>query len=791
MTGLGYNPHTFSIIHNQPKAPLSAQDFEKGGIYYSVLSEDDKTVEVTENPNNYAGDVVIPAEVTYDGGTYSVTAIGYEAFFRCYALTSVSMPSVTAIGDHAFWLCESLTSVSMPSVTTIGYMAFIGCTALTSVSMPSVTTIGKMAFCNCNALTSVDIPASVTFIGINPFVGCGSLREIAVDDNNPNYSSADGVLYDKGKTTLIGWPTAEGEIDIMPSVTTIGEYAFDGCSALTSAEMPAVTTIGFGAFYNCYALTSVSMPSATTIGEQAFYYCSALTSVDMPSVTTIGVSAFSSCDALASVDIPASVTTIGDRAFAWCSGLTSVYCHWDEPLECEPEFTSEVLMNATLYVPTGTVDAYRSVFPWSEFLNIEEKDYSGIAGTFEVDGIYYNILSEDERTVEVISGSGSGRYEGDIVIPAEVTYDGGTYSVTTIGDWAFSECSALTLVSMPEVTTIGGGAFDGCSALTLVSMPEVTTIGDWAFSECSALTSVSMPEVTTIGEYAFDGCSALTSAEMPAVTTIGGGAFNLCSALTLVSMPEVTTIGDWAFSDCSALTLVSMPEVLTIGGGAFDCCSALTLVSMPEVTTIGDWAFSECSALTSVSMPEVLTIGGGAFSYCYALTSAEMPAVTTIGEYAFDGCSALTSVDIPASVTMIGEGAFIDCDALTAVYCHWEEPLECEPFFTDEVIANATLYVPTGTVDAYRSVSPWDKFINIEEGGYSCIADTPQSEVTVKVIDGVITVEGTDGTASAPVVEVYSAGGQCVWRGTDSSIGGLPRGVYVVKVDGTVQKVAL
>ena len=104
---------------------------------------------------------------------------------------------------------------------------------------------------------------------------------------------------------------------------------------------------------------------------------------------------------------------------------------------------------------------------------------------------------------------------------------------------------------------------------------------------------------------------------------------------------------------------------------------------------------------------------------------------------------------------------------------------------------NATLYVPTGTVDAYRSVSPWDKFINIEERDYSGIADTPQSEVTVKVIDGVITVEGGVGTASAPVVEVYSAGGQCVWRGTDSSIGGLPRGVYVVKVGDVTQKVAL
>ena len=104
---------------------------------------------------------------------------------------------------------------------------------------------------------------------------------------------------------------------------------------------------------------------------------------------------------------------------------------------------------------------------------------------------------------------------------------------------------------------------------------------------------------------------------------------------------------------------------------------------------------------------------------------------------------------------------------------------------------NATLYVPKGTIDAYRSVDPWRWFINIEEGNYSGIADTPGSELSVKVIDGAIVVEGGDGTASAPVVEVYSTGGLCIYRGTGSSIGGLSHGVYVVRVGGTVQKVAL
>ena len=190
-------------------------------------------------------------------------------------------------------------------------------------------------------------------------------------------------------------------------------------------------------------------------------------------------------------------------------------------------------------------------------------------------------------------------------------------------------------------------------------------------------------------------------------------------------------------------------------------------------------------------MPSVTTIGGYAFYYCNALTSVSMPSATTIGYGAFYYCFALTSIDIPASVSMIDDYAFTACSSLTSVYCHWEDPLECNPGFGYNVYENATLYVPTGTIDAYRSVFPWSEFLNIDEKDYSGIDDTPGSELSIKVIDGVITVEGGDGTASAPVVEVYSVGGGCVYSGTDSSIGGLGRGVYVVKVGGTVQKVAL
>ena len=553
MTGLGYNPHTFSIIHNQPKAPTedegqeemfmkhlftmllalvaataSAQDFEKGGIYYRVLSEDDRTVMVITEPDEYKGDIVIPEEVIYDSKVYLVTTIGDEAFSFCSALTSVSMPSVTTIGDEAFFRCY----------------------ALTSVSMPSVTTIGDNAFEHCEALTSVHIPASCTSIAGNPFQGCESLEGIVVDENNPNYSSMDGVLYDKYMSTLIACPGKKSSIDMSSSVTTIGDGAFGWSGDLTSVSMPSVTTIGDEAFYRCYALTSVSMPSVTTIGDNAF----------------------SDCLDLTSVDIPASCTSIAGNPFQGCQSLEEIVVDENNP------------------------------------------NYSS------ADGVLYD---KDKTTL-----IGWPTAEGEIDI-----------------------------------------------------MPSVTTIGEEAFRYCFALTSVSMPSVTTIGDYAFNACEALTSVSMPSVTTIGVGAF----------------------------------------------------------------------------------------------------------EY----CSSLTSIDIPASVTMIGDYAFYGCSSLTSVYCHWEQPLECNPGFEDEIFMNATLYVPTGSIDAYDSVYPWGKFINIEEKDYSGIADTLGSGLSVKVIDGAIVVEGGDMAVSAPVVEVYSAGGGCVYRGTDSSIGGLGHGIYVVRVGGTVQKVAL
>ena len=247
--------------------------------------------------------------------------------------------------------------------------------------------------------------------------------------------------------------------------------------------------------------------------------------------------------------------------------------------------------------------------------------------------------------------------------------------VTTIGNFAFAECSNLINVTIPNsVTSIGENAFEFCSRLTNVNIPNsVTSIESEAFFCCSSLTSVSIPDsVTSIGEYAFSGCSSLTSVTIPSSVTTIKNLFQYCSSLTSVTIPNsVTSIGEYAFSGCSSLTSVNIPNSVTsIGNYAFFECSSLTSVNIPDsVTSIGNDAFLRCSSLTSVNIPNSVTsIGGCAFSGCSSLTSVRIPdSVMSIGEGAFCACSSLTSVTIPNSVTSIGNDAFWNCSSLTSV----------------------------------------------------------------------------------------------------------------------------
>ena len=496
-----------------------------------------------------------------------------------------------------------------------------------------------------------------------------------------------------GKTysvTEIGrWAFQESDVTsvtIPESMTSIGEGAFSYCTGLTRITIPeSVTNIGEGAFSFCAGLTSIVIPEGvTSIGNYTFRECTSLVSVTMGNgLTAIGSYAFNNCTALTSVDIPSSVTSIGEHAFWGCKNLAEVS------------------------VPGGVKNINYCAF----------NDCSGLTSLTIGDG------------------------------------------VSVIGEAAFGGCSSLTSVVFPSsLTAIGSRAFMGCISLASIAVPEsVTNIGMKAFENTAwfnkqpqGLVYVGrvaykykgdMPEgtqieikdgTTQIAGEAFYECAGLTSITLPgSVSDIGPHAFYHCTKLNDICLPDnLNSIGEFSFSSCSSLTSVIIPESVTsIGAYAFKKCGGLTSVTISgDVESIGEEVFYRCDNLVSVKFEgSVSSIGNKAFYACSSLSDIILPeGLTSLGHGAFSQCSSLKTVSIPQSVKSIGSGVFYQCKGLTDVTCYAENvPATEKDAFKDSTIGSATLYVPEGSVEKYRSSSPWSGF-----GSIVALTPMPMKDIT-------------------------------------------------------------
>lgn len=408
-----------------------------------------------------------------------------------------------------------------PNIT-LGYHAFYGCKKLRSLTLPdTISAIDKDVFTDCSSLRYMNIPKSTRSVEGGAFTSCVELSELELSPSNRFFTGKDGCICSADGKTLIAWPAVSGDVELSESVEILDEYAFSGCTGLTSLKMPGVKEILQYAFVGCKNLKSLFLAKGfTTLDKNVFEDCSSLATIDVdpenrafksaggilttadgkkllawPSakgavkipdgITRIEDNAFQNQGGIKSVTLPSTCREIGHQAFASCNDLSSIIM--PNVVSIESYAFSKSLSLASVNIPASVRRCDGSAF--AECLSLTtitvdpaNKNYTASNGA---------ILSLDGKTlVEWPAAS------GDITIPE---------SVEIIGTYAFNRCTKLNSVTMTGIKNVGHHAFDSCSALTSVKMNEgVETIGSYAFCNCMEIKSIVIPRsVVNLKNYAF------------------------------------------------------------------------------------------------------------------------------------------------------------------------------------------------------------------------------------------------------------------------------------------------
>ena len=408
-------------------------------------------------------------------------SIGSCAFQNCRDLNSVNFgEGLLSIGSYAFENCPNIETVCLPeSLTTIGSEAFKDCSKLTSIDIPNkVTKLNDNTFANCTSLKNVSIGSGCTSISSTAFVGSNAIEKIIVAGGNANYSSVDGALLNKEKTSIILYPKSKsGEFVIPDTVTSIADYAFDNAPNLTKVTIgESVKSVGKGAFRNCNSLKTVIFKDSNnvskSIGDYAFYNCPALSEVDFGNaVTSIGGYAFTTNKSLKSIEFPDSLESIGYGAFSsLSSGNTGSY-----------------VASSLKTVKFGT--GLKTISNYAFYCN--------------------ESLSSLEFTGSNLTTIGQSAFR-ECTALNELNLTGSNLSV---GSYAFYRDSSLKSVTLGSgVKSIGNNAFDSCSTLKNIHIGnDVEEITYRSFYNNYGLKQVVLGKgLKLISNQAFTGYSNLT-----------------------------------------------------------------------------------------------------------------------------------------------------------------------------------------------------------------------------------------------------------------------------------------
>ena len=510
----------------------------------------------------------------------SVTSIGDHAFNGCTSLTNITIPnSVTSIGNYSFSGCTNLINITIPdSVTSIGDNAFYKCESLTDIIIPnSVISIGYSAFSDCSGLANIAISDSVTSIGVSAFSGCISLKSIEVSDNNENYTSVDGVLFNKDASELITYPAGKSNdtYEISNSVTSIGDHAFTGCVSLKSVTIyDSVTSISDGAFFDCEGLKDV-------------YYTS---TEDEWNKITIG----------------------NDN-----ENLTNATIHYNFEPEPSNKQTGSCGDNVTYSLDTET-----GVLTISGTGKM--KDYSGEDSPFYQNSNIKSVIIENGVTSIGNLAFSSCNSLIEVSLPS---------SIISLGVSAFSGCENLMSISIPaNVADIQSIAFAGCKKLTSIEVDSnnenYSSINGVLFDKnitelvCypAGKNDASYTVPNTVKSFAYGSfydCENLTSVIIPnGVTSIGGASFWNCKNLKSIVIPKsVTKIDLFSFNGCESLKDIYYTGTqdewnnITIGDGNINLTSATIHYNFVPCTEnqhnyYGEWKIIEEPTCTKAGLKQ-------------------------------------------------------------------------------------------------------------------------------------------------------------------------------------------